>query len=212
MTAQTWRWQKNTAWLQCRWQGGYGAANYVPACWILDFNWTPLYTCIQLNTCIFNTDLWKIWLAPHLSECNSFFGWGMSEFTGDDLNIISQLFEMWTKHLTNWAISLLIISIVAMSSSWLSVTRSVVRNTSLVIGISLHCNSHIKHYFLHILPQQNFHIWKSNYQAIFQIPRVRCSSINLSALSLHDCHYGISEGKIIPGHNMENTMAIPNFW
>jgi hypothetical protein len=116
---------------------------------------------------------------------------------------------MWTKYLTNWAISLLIISIVALSSSWLSVTRSVVRNTSLVIGISLHCNSHIRHYFLYKLSQQNLHIWKSNYQAIFQIHTVRYSSINLTAISLHDCHYGNSEGKVTPEYGKLSTVWWP---
>ena len=40
------RWRKNTAGRWHRQRGGHAAADQVPVCWSLDFNWAPVYTLV----------------------------------------------------------------------------------------------------------------------------------------------------------------------
>ena len=58
----------NTAGQSHRWRGGHAAADRVPVCWSLDFNWTPLYIHIQVTTCVLNYDLHKIDLSRIIQD------------------------------------------------------------------------------------------------------------------------------------------------
>jgi hypothetical protein len=51
---------------------GGGAVDQVPVCWILDFNWTPLYTHIFCYMHI------QLGLAPNLAESNHHVSCGVS--------------------------------------------------------------------------------------------------------------------------------------
>ena len=58
----------NTTGQSHRRRGGLAASGWVPVCWSLDFNRTPLHVRIQVTTCVLNYDLHKIRIEPDIPE------------------------------------------------------------------------------------------------------------------------------------------------
>jgi hypothetical protein len=54
------RWQKNIAGRQYRWLGGHVAADQLPTCWSMDFNWTLLCVICSWQLYVGNWDLRKL--------------------------------------------------------------------------------------------------------------------------------------------------------
>ena len=72
--------------------GGHAAADQVPVCWSLAFNWTPFYIRIHIYIhiwlCTLSSDLRKIRLAPELPERNYCVSRGVFIYTWPNMDVI----------------------------------------------------------------------------------------------------------------------------